>query len=68
MIPFPRKRDPEYLTAKQVADRWGLNVESVYRIPRDELPYIQVPPGSRNPRRRYPVDVIVDYEAQELSA
>lgn len=68
VIPFPRPRDPEYLSVRQLADRWGLHIESIYRIPREVLAYVSVPPGSQKPQRRYPTAVVVAYEERELKA
>ena len=67
MIEFPN-RSVDYLTAQQLADRWGIHIESIYRMSRQVLPYVQVPPGSRKPRRRYPVQAVEQYERQELAS
>ena len=44
-IPFPtRSREPETLvTAEEIAQRWGVHRDTIYRIPPSELP----PPQAR---------------------
>ena len=67
MIEFPNRR-VDYLTAQQLADRWSIHIESIYRMPHEVLPFVRVPPGSRKARRRYPVNAVEAYEREELAS
>jgi hypothetical protein len=55
----PRRSEEERLvTANELADRWGVHRDSVYRIPQGQLPYLKLGPRTR----RYRWVDVVDYE------
>ena len=61
VLPFP-KRIPEpddLLTPAQLAKRWGVCRDSVYRLPPEVLPYVRLPVGKK---RRYRLADVVAYE------
>lgn len=52
-----RVADVEWLTSRQVAERLGVHLATVHRIPREELPYKETPGGSsRRGWRQYRAD------------
>lgn len=62
-IPFPRRprpTDPKFLTAQQLADRWGFHVETIYRLSARRLPYIRL-----CGQRRYDLADVEAFEAGE---
>ena len=60
VTPMPRKgREPERLvTANELAERWGVHRDSVYRIPKELLPYLKLGPRTR----RYRWADVLEYE------
>ena len=61
--PFPRLRpEPDsLLTPAQLAVRWAVSRDWIYRLPADELPFVRV--GSR---RRYRLVAVVAYEENHM--
>jgi predicted DNA-binding transcriptional regulator AlpA len=59
-IPTPsRGQTPEKLvTANELADRWSVHRDSVYRIPHSQLPYLKLGPRTR----RYRWSEVLEYE------
>lgn len=62
--PMPRRRSgdegEQLVSAAEVAERWGMSRDSIYRIPPNELPSIKL--GSRT--RRYRLRDVVEYERE----
>ena len=60
ITPMPRRgQEPERLvTANDLAERWGVHRDSVYRIPKELLPYLKLGPRTR----RYRWADVVEYE------
>ena len=60
ITPMPRKgREPERLvTANDLAERWGVHRDSVYRIPKELLPYLKLGPRTL----RYHWADVLEYE------
>ena len=50
------------VSANQLADRWGVHRDSVYRIPKELLPYLKLGPRTR----RYRWTDVVEYEQARL--
>jgi hypothetical protein len=48
---------------KQLADRWGIAVTTVYDIPASELPFKTFGKGKKFPRRRYSPAAVEKFEA-----
>ncbi len=46
VLPFPRRRpDPDlgrHLSAAELADRWHRHVDTIRRMPADEMPFIKL--------------------------
>lgn len=63
VVQLPR-RDPPPLeplySAEQLAERWGMPVDTIYRIPAAHLPYTRV--GPKRGARRYRLQEIEAYE------
>ena len=59
-IPMPRRGQEaeKMVNANDLAERWGVHRDSVYRIPKELLPYLKLGPRTR--RYRW-VDVL-EYE------
>ena len=59
--PMPRRRPAErkWLSSKEVAERFAVHVDTVYRIPPSVLPFIRIRPGRR---RRYLIEDVERYE------
>ena len=59
-LPMPRRgQEPAKLvTATDLADRWGVHRDSVYRIPHSQLPYLKLGPRTR----RYRWADVLEYE------
>jgi len=66
VIPMPRKRPDEgsLLTATDLARRWRMHRDSIYRIPAELLPYMKL---GRNTRRYRPEDVAAFEEQQRVT-
>ena len=63
-IPMPRRGGGErLLTATDLAERWGVHRDSVYRIPKALLPYLKL--GARTRRYRW-VDVLAYEQARRV--
>ena len=61
-FPEPKQPDPEtLLTADELADRWGVCRDTVYRIAPEELPVIKI--GSRS---RYRLADVLAYEERHM--
>ena len=50
------------VSAKQLADRWGVHRDSVYRVPKELLPYLKLGPRTR----RYRWTDVLEYEQARL--
>ena len=64
IVPLFPKRRPEpddLLTAAQLAKRWGVHRDSVYRIAPEVLPFVRLPLGHR---RRYRLRDVERYEEE----
>lgn len=59
-MPEPETRRAWY-TAAELAARWNVSVDTVYRVPRDVLPYIEFGAGARA-YRRYSPGAVAAYE------
>jgi hypothetical protein len=57
-----------FLSPKAVAERWGVSVTAVLRIPRDELPFTVINAGKVKHHRRYAPADIVAYETRRRGA
>lgn len=63
VVPLMPKRRPEaddLLSAAELAERWRVCVDTVYRIPESELPIVRVGPGKR--LKRYRMGDVLAYE------
>ena len=57
-----------FLTSPQVAEILGIHRDTVYGIPRDELPFLESTGGSqRRGRRRYRTEDVRAYMARQLA-
>ena len=64
-IPLMPRRQPgpeTLVTAAEIADRWLVHRDSVYRISESELPYVKLGPSTR----RYRWKDILEYESSHL--
>lgn len=59
---FPQPDSPNFFTADQLADRWQISREKVYRIDADDLPYLKL--GSRT--KRYRLEDVRQFEREHL--
>ncbi len=61
VMPMPRRRPAErkWMSSKEVAERFGVSTETIYRMPPSVLPFIRVRPGRI---RRYLIEDVERYE------
>ena len=60
VLPFPRRPDPDLgvlLSVRELASRWRLCTDTLYRMPARRLPYLRI-----GRRRLYRLDDVVSYE------
>ena len=59
--PMPRRRPAERkgMSSKEVAERFAVHVETIYRMPPSVLPFIRMRPGRI---RRYLIEDVERYE------
>ena len=50
LMPRRRGEGERLVTANDLADRWGVHRDSVYRIPQGQLPYLKLGPRTRRYR------------------
>ncbi len=52
VIPMPRRQpqDDTLVTAAEIAERWAVHRDTIYRIPPNELPYLKLGPNTRRYR------------------
>ena len=64
VTPMPRRGQEleKLVSANQLADRWGVHRDSVYRVPKEQLPYLKLGPRTR----RYRWADVVEYEEARL--
>lgn len=60
IVPMPERRPggERLLSAAEIAERWGMSRDTIYRIPPDNLPFVKL--GART--RRYRLRDVVAYE------
>jgi hypothetical protein len=65
VVPFPKRRPElgDLLTPAELARRWSVCRDSIYRLPPEVLPFIRI-----GTRRRYRLSDVLDYEAKHLDA
>jgi len=59
-IPRRRGREEKLVTANNLAGRWGVHRDSVYRIPHNQLSYLKLGPRTR----RYRWSDVLEYEQE----
>ena len=50
------------VTAAEIAERWQVHRDTVYRVAESELPYVKLGPATR----RYRWDEVLEYERRHL--
>ena len=60
--PDGQREDTALMTAKQVARRWRVSRDTVYRVPAVYLPYLKLGPNTR----RYRLSDVLAYEETSL--
>lgn len=60
VTPMPRRNpeDDSLITAAEIAERWGVHRDTVYRIPGDRLPFLKLGANTR----RYRWEDVKKYE------
>lgn len=63
VVPLPKRRSEigDLLTPAELAKRWDVCRDSIYRLPAEDLPFIRL-----GKRRRYRLSDVLAYEAEHL--
>ncbi len=63
VVPFPRRRpEPDsFITPAELAERWRVSRDWIYRLSADDLPFVRV-----GWRRRYRLADVVAYEENHM--
>jgi len=51
-----------FITAEELAKRWGMHRDTVYKVPTTELPYMKLGPNAR----RYRIEDVEAYEQAKV--